>query len=279
MTSPSVVNIFDSKIHESYLRYIVKNIRDVRLYRFALINFVRNNLRMRYRRSALGFIWSLLNPLLVMSVISIVFSIIFKQDIRVYSIYIFSGAAPWNYINQTIQSGGQSIILAEGYLKKVYLPKLLFPAIAVTTETVNFLLSLLSLYILAILLGSEISWRILLLPLAILLTYIFVLGCVIIISVATVYFRDLTQITVVLFTALFYTVPIVYPLETIPIRFHSFFYINPFYYFILLFRKVIYGGQSMNLIDWAVPALLALLTLAIGLFILMRRDRDIIFRL
>jgi ABC-type polysaccharide/polyol phosphate export permease len=270
---------FDSKVHESFVRYTVKNLRDVYLYRFALFNFVRNNLRMRYRRSTLGFIWSLLNPLLLMTVISIVFSLIFKQDIRVYSIYIFSGLAPWTFINQTIQSGGQSLVLSEGYLKKVYLPKLLFPVITVTTETVNFLFSLASLYILAIILGSAISWRILLLPAAIVLTYFFVLGIVIMISVATVYFRDLTQILVVIFTALFYLIPILYPFETIPAEFRKYFLLNPFYYYIMLFRKVIYGQQSMLLADWLIPIGISLVVMLLGLFVLMRRDRDIIYRL
>jgi ABC-type polysaccharide/polyol phosphate export permease len=268
MSQPSFMTEFDSKVHESFVRYTVKNLRDVYLYRFALFNFVRNNLRMRYRRSTLGFIWSLLNPLLLMTVISIVFSLIFKQDIRVYSIYIFSGLAPWTFINQTIQSGGQSLVLSEGYLKKVYLPKLLFPVITVTTETVNFLFSLASLYILAIILGSAISWRILLLPAAIVLTYFFVLGIVIMISVATV-----------IFTALFYLIPILYPFETIPAEFRKYFLLNPFYYYIMLFRKVIYGQQSMLLADWLIPIGISLVVMLLGLFVLMRRDRDIIYRL
>lgn len=273
------LKIFDSQESVSFPKFISRSIREMGIYRFAWINFVVNSLRMRYRRSALGFLWSLLNPLLVMTVISIVFAVIFKQDLRLFSIYIFSGLAPWWYMSAAILGGCQTLITAEGFLKKVYLPKMLFPLVSVTTETANFIFSLISLYILALILGTRIQATILYLPLAILLTFLFNLGWAMIFSVATVYFRDLNQIMQVVFQALFYMAPIVYPLEMIPEQFRSYFFFNPFYYFILLFRKSIYGEPPMTLSDWLIPTLLALATLTIGLYMLMKRDRDIIYRL
>jgi ABC-type polysaccharide/polyol phosphate export permease len=279
MDFSSFTNVFDSKTHESYLRYTVKNLRDIYLYRFALNNFVRNNLRMRYRRSALGFVWSLLNPLLVMGVISFVFSVIFKEDIRTFAIYIFSGLAPWGFMSATIQGGCMSLVYAEGYLKKLYVPKMLFPMITVTTEVMNFFFSIISLALLALFLGFHFHFSILLLPFAVLVTYLFILGSVIIMSVATVYFRDLSQIVSVLFAALFYMVPILYPIEKIPEQFRAYFYLNPFLYFIQLFRKVILGEPQMVWSDWVIPIAISLVVMAAGLYVLMKRDRDIIYRL
>ncbi len=279
MSFSLTVKVFDSKIHDSYFRYLLNNLLDLRTFRFALYNFVLNSLRMRYRRSVLGFVWSLLNPLMVMTVISLVFSVIFKQDIRTFSIYIFSGLAPWGFMSGAIQGGGQSLILSEGFLKKVYVPKLLFPVIFVTTETINFIFSLTALYILALILGSPLTWRVVLLPLALAITYIFVLGFVTLLSVASVYFRDLTQIVGVLFQALFYLVPIIYPIEMVPAEFRGLFYYNPFYYFIILFRKIIYGEQVMYFSDWGIPLAIAVVFFAIGAFFLMKHDRDIIYRL
>lgn len=279
MSSTPLVKKFDSKIHESFFRYLEKNLQDLNIYRHAMINFVVTNLRMRYRRSAMGFLWSLLNPLMIMTVMSIVFSVVFQRDLKTFAVYIFSGLSPWLFMSQAIQGGAQSLVMAEGFLKKVYLPKVMFPIISTTTEMINFLFSLLSLYILALILGSQISWRIVLLPLAVLITYLFVLGCVIIISVATVYFRDLIQIVGVAFTALFYTIPIVYPVETIPARFQVLFKINPFYYFVSLFRTVIYGQTTMDWMDWVIPTIIALLVCVAGMFLLMKRDRDLIYRL
>jgi ABC-type polysaccharide/polyol phosphate export permease len=279
MSSVSITTLFDSKANESFIRFVVKNIREIKVYRFALYNFVLSNLRMRYRRSALGFLWSLLNPLMVMTVMSVVFSLLFQQDIKVFSIYIFSGLAPWTFINTAIQQGATSLVNAEGFLKKVYLPKMVFPLITTSTETINFLFSLSSLYLLALLLGSEITWRLLLLPLALLITFIFVLGMSILLAVITVYFRDLTQIVSVVFTALFYTVPIVYPLHLISPEIQKYFLLNPFYYFINLYRKIIYGHQEIVVIEWFIPLAIALAIYAIAMFALMKKDKDIIYRL
>lgn len=273
------IKIYDSKEQDAFIRYLLKNLREIRVYRHAMYNFVVNNLLMRYRRSALGFLWSLLNPLLVMTVISVVFSIVFKQDIRDFAIYIFSGLAPWWYINAAIIGGCQTIINGEGFLKKVYLPKVLFPLVSVTTETVNFLFSIISLYILALILGSKVQWTILLLPFTIIVTYIFNLGWAILLGIATVYFRDLFQIMGVVMQALFYMIPVVYPLEAVPEQFRVFFQFNPFYHYVILFRKVIYGKPAITLNDWAITITIGVVLLLIALYALKRLDRDIIFRL
>lgn len=279
MSSETFVTVFDSRASQSFYRYLKNNFVEVYRFRHALANFVVNNLRMRYRRSVLGFFWSLLNPLLVMTVISIVFSLIFKQNIKTFSVYIFSGLAPWQYLNSSILAGCQTIINAEGFLKKVYIPKSLFPIITVTTETANFFFSIVSLFFLGIILGFRVPWTIAFLPLAILVTFIFNLGWALLLGVITVYFRDLTQIVIVGLQALFYITPIIYPIESIPAQFHILFYINPFYYFIILFRKIIYGTPSLTLADWALPSLLAIIIFVLGFLVVMLRDKDLIYRL
>jgi ABC-2 type transport system permease protein/lipopolysaccharide transport system permease protein len=259
--------------------YTLKILRELKIYRFALINFIVNNLRTRYRRSTLGFLWSLLNPLLMMTVISVVFSVIFQQDLKTFSVFIFSGLAPWWFISGALIGGCQTIINAEGFLKKVYLPKVLFPIITVTTETINFFFTIISLCILSLVLGFRLSWSIFFLPVVIIITYIFNLGLNILVSVSTVYFRDLTQILQVLLQALFYLVPIVYPIEALPERYRVYFLYNPFYYFIILFRKVIYGEPAITVLDWLTTSALAIIVLLSGLLLLMKYDRDLIYRL
>jgi ABC-type polysaccharide/polyol phosphate export permease len=279
MNSSQVIHTYNSEASVSLLKFLLETIREIKVYRFALVNFVINNLRMRYRRSTLGFLWSLLNPLLVMVVISVVFSVIFHQDLKTFSVFIFSGLAPWWFMSNAIIGGCQSLINAEGFLKKVYLPKVLFPLITVTTETVNFFFTIISLYILALLFGFQVSWTIVLLPLAVLAAYIFNAGITIMVGVVTVYFRDLSQILLVVFQALFYLVPIVYPIEAIPEQYRRLFLFNPFYYFIMLFRKVIYGDATLAFSDWLMPFALAIAALAAGLILIKKQDRDLIFRL
>jgi ABC-type polysaccharide/polyol phosphate export permease len=274
-----LTTVFDSKTHDSFPRYLVKNFQQVIIFRFAIYNFVRNEIRKRYRRSTLGLLWSLLNPLLTMMVIATVFSLIFKIELRNFAVYIFSGLAPWGYINACALGGSSSLVYAEGYLKKVYVPKVVFPIVTITTETVNFLFSLTSVYILALIVGFPLTWRVVLLPGAVLLTYLFLLGLVLMFSTATVYFRDMTQIITVMFSALFYTVPILFPISEIPSQFHVFIKLNPLYYYIGLFRKIIYDPSPMVLSDWLIPLALSLCFLTAGLFVLKSRDRDIVYRL
>lgn len=279
MSVPSMVTVFDSKVHDSFPRYLARNLSQLHVFRFAIYNFVVNNIRKRYRRSTLGFLWSLLNPLLVMSVIAVVFSLIFQRELRTFAVYIFSGLAPWSFINLSIQAGSMSLIHSEGFLKKVYVPKVVFPIVTVTTETVNFAFSLVSLYILAVIIGFPVNWRVVLLPFAIIITYIFILGLVLIFGTATVYFRDLSQILSVIFSALFYTIPVVYPITSIPDQYHILFTLNPFFHFVMLFRRLIYDPAPMIWTEWAYPAILAVITLVLGLYVLMKRDRDIVYRL
>ena len=131
----------------------------------------------------------------------------------------------------------------------------------------------------ALVVGYQVSWTLLLLPFVILITYFFNLGLVIIVSVATIYFRDLTHIITILMQVLFYLVPIIYPLDSLPKETQGLLLLNPFYYFINLFRKVLDRQSVMLLEDWLIPIGLAFVMLLLGLWVLKRNDRDIIYHL
>lgn len=272
-------SVFDSRDQESLGRFLIKVGRELYLYRFALRNFVFNTLRTRYRRSVLGFLWSLLNPFFSMMVMAVVFSVVFRLEFKNFSMYVFSGLIPWSYISACLIGGTQALINAEGFLKKVYVPKMIFPMMVVTVETVNLFFSVVSMSLLALLFGAPISWHIVLLPLAIVIAFLFNLGLVLIVSIVTIYFRDLTHILTVVLQALFYLVPIVYPLDVFPESTRRLFLLNPFYYFINLFRKTIYSQEVMVWQDWLIPLALAVVSLSIGIVILKAQDREVVYRL
>jgi ABC-type polysaccharide/polyol phosphate export permease len=274
-----VIKTFNSTSKEKFHQFIIRNIHEIFVFRFALINFVINGLRTRYRRSVLGFLWSLLNPLMIMVVVSVVFSTVFKQDIQKFSIYIFSGLSPWLFISGSIAGGCLCLINAEGFLKKVYVPKSIFPIALESIETINFLFSIISLYILSLFIGHPISLTMLWLPLAIFITYFFCLGLATIVGVWTIYFRDLNHITGIFLQALFYMTPIVYPIESIPPEMQGIYLYNPFYYFINLFRKIILGNPELSFMDWLIPAGLALISFLVGCAVLKKAENDMVFRL
>lgn len=259
--------------------YTLRALNELRFIKFALFSFVINNLRRRYQRSILGFAWSLLNPLLMMIVLTAVFSLLFHRDPRTYSIYVFTGMLPWTFILDSITIGSLSITAAEGFMKKVYIPKIFFPLVAVTTEAINFALSLVSMMSLALLVGMKLSWTLLLLPFAIIITYFFTFGIVLTLAIATVYFRDLTHLVRVVLASFFYLIPIVYPISAVPAKYAPFFLANPFTHFIELYRQIIFNGCAPTLSEWAIPIGCTLFTLFVGFYTLMKQEKDIIYRL
>ena len=263
----------------SFFSFVIRTVTELKYVKFAFASFVINGLRRRYQRSVLGFAWSLLNPLLMMIVLTTVFSLLFDRDPKSYGVFIFTGMVPWAFISESIVTSCLSITGAENFMKKVYIPKIFFPLVTVTTELINFSLSLVSMLCLGLCLGLQLKWTLLLLPAAMLLTYLFVFGISLTMAVTTVYFRDLAHLVRVLLSCFFYLIPIVYPINAIPPKYASFFMANPFSYYILLFRKIIYYGEFPTVRDWVIPTAIACATLIMGFYVLMKREKDIIFRL
>ncbi len=273
------VEIKAAPAKESFVAFVARTLGELRFVKFALASFVVNNLRRRYQRSILGFAWSLLNPMLMMIVLTTVFSLIFNRNPKTYGIFIFTGMLPWTFISESIAGGCSSITSAENFMKKVYIPKIFFPLVAVSTELINFSLSLLSMIALALFLGLQLHSTILLLPAALVITFLFTFGISLGLAVATVYFRDIAHLVRVILACFFYLIPIIYPLSAVPKKYEIFFQINPFSHFITLFRDIIYYGTAPTAQEWLIPLALSGLTLMIGFYILMIKEKDIIFRL
>ncbi|MBE0669168.1 MAG: ABC transporter permease [Anaerolineales bacterium] len=281
MAEESFITEYNAEEKGGIWSFWIRNARELIRFRHAIYNFVVSNLRARYRRSTFGFFWSLLNPLFTMVILSVVFSTIFKNSLANFSIYIFSGLLPWTMIFNSILNGAMALISAERFLKKVYIPKIIFPIAIVSVEAINFLLSLISLFFLAIFLGAKISWVLFTLPLALLITALFLLGLVMFVSMLNVYFRDLFHIVQVVFTGLFYLTPIVYPLEfvlnspllSVVVR------LNPFLYFIELFHSIIYRAEIPGVTTWGICIVLTLTSMFIGSLVFFAKENDVVYRL
>lgn len=242
-------------------------------------NFVITNLKLRYKRSFLGFLWTLLNPLMTMAITAVVFSLIFRFNLKNYALYIFCGLVPWNFINSVALNGSISILSGEGYIKKIYLPKLIFPLNATITELVNAFFNLVSLYILGLFINIQVAPTVLMLPYAFFTMFIFCLGMAITFSIATVYFRDLSHIIQISFSALFYLSPIIYPIDRIPAKYHYIFDLNPFNYYITMFRDAIYFNKWSDPFVLKMAAILAFTSLFLGYLLMYKEEKRLIFRL
>lgn len=270
---------FDASRSGGMIEFIARNVRELIVYRYALYNFINTNLSSRYRRSSIGFLWSLLNPLFTMLIMAVVFSSLYKMPFTQFSLYLFSGLLPWNLVSASLLAGSMSIVNAEAFLKKVYIPKILFPLVTLGVEAINFFFSLISLFVLAFFLGAEFGWSLLLLPFALLLLALFLLGLILLISIVTVFFRDLSHILQIGLLGLFYLTPILYPTSLLPERLLSVIQLNPFYHFITLFHRIVYEAAFPDWTEWLICAALAIVSLTLGMMVFQRKEKDVIYRL
>lgn len=259
-------------------RSFATRVAELYRYRHLLRMLVGSELKLRYRRSALGFLWSLLNPLLMMSVLSVVFSIIMRFEVKDYALMLLSGLLPWTFISQAVNNSLMSLVTKGSLIHKVYVPKGVFPIATVLANLVNFVLSLIPLLVIGLAIGHRFSLALLFLPVAILLVAVLACGLALLFSCLNVFFRDFTHMTEVLLQALFYASPIIYGIEMVPERFRPFFQLNPLSSIIECFRAPIYRGVLPTWSDLGVATATSLCILLIGSTVFLANEDQFVFR-
>ncbi|MGD9145185.1 MAG: ABC transporter permease [Anaerolineae bacterium] len=185
-------------------------------YRALIKNLVIRDLKIRYKNSILGVLWSLLNPLLMTLVFTIVFSFMLGSDIPDYPVFFMSGYLPWSFFAASVATSTTSIVSNAPLVKKVYFPREVLPLSGVLSELVNFLLALIVLFGLIFAFSLKLTPAILMLPLIILAQTFFVLGLGFFLATANVFYRDTQHIMQVVMQAWFFLTPIFYPITTLP---------------------------------------------------------------
>ncbi len=248
-------------------------------YRDLLKHLVAKDLKLKYRRSFLGYLWSILNPLLIMIVISIVFSTMFNRSIENYPLYLFTGQMLFNFMNQSTHSALSAINTNGALIKKAYVPKYIFVFSKITSGMVDLVLSLGALVIVMIFTGAGFAWTNLLFPLVLLQLYVFCIGLGLYLAQANVFFRDISYIYNAVTTAWMYLTPIFYPLEALPEQVRWFIeHLNPLYFYVGQFRNIIYYQQLPDGFQVLAGVISALVMLWIGIKNFTKnQDRFILF--
>ena len=248
-------------------------------YRDLLMLLVTNSIKTRYKRSTLGVVWTLLNPLLSTLVLTIAFQAIMRFRVENYTIYLLVGLLFWTFFSQSTTQAMNTLIWGSNLLKRIYVPRTIFAVSVLGNGLINFLLSLIPLAVIMLFMRHPFYSTLLLLPFAILLMAMFTLGLALFISTLAVFFVDVVDIYGILLQALFYLTPIIYPLDIIPAQFARFIKLNPMTIMVELFRTLIYNGQipSTGLSLAAVG--LSLFSLLIGWFVFTKRVDEFAYRL
>jgi ABC-2 type transport system permease protein len=242
-------------------------------YRDLVAALVARDLKVRYRRSAIGFLWTMLQPLLMMLVLQAVFSSLFRFQIQNYPLYAFAGILFWNFFSQSILASMNSLKGNAGLLSKLPVPKAVFPLATVISGVVNLAFALVPLLGLLIVTRHHLGPALLFLPIAILLAALFTLGAGLLLSPLAVFFHDVVEIFGVLLTVLMYLTPIFYPMTIVPERMRFLVRFNPVRSILEVFRDPIYYGKIPPLSHLLVCVIVTAVALVVGA-IAFRRASD-----
>ena len=221
--------------------------RDTYRYRELIWALALKELRVRYKRSVLGFLWALLNPALLMVVLTLVFGTIMRFSIDHYAVFLLSTLLPWTFFSQSLAYSVESIVGNGDLLKKVRIAQLVFPVAAVVSNIINFLLSLLPLMLLIALMRFPLHWTWVYLPVPMLGLFLFTLGTAFFFATINVFYRDVSHIVQILLSAWFYFSPVIYSLDFVSSKYRWLFRINPMLYVLNGFRLAVYYGMLPSL--------------------------------
>lgn len=246
----------------------MKLIKELYEYREMIFSLVRRDLKGRYKGSVLGFFWTFLNPLLQLCVYTLVFSVIMRNNIEQYYLYLFIALIPWIFFSTCVSGGAGCIWAQQDMVKKIYFPREVLPVSYVTSQFVNMLLCFIVIFVVLLFSGRKINlgaW--LFLPPIMIVEYILSLGSAMISSAVTVYVRDVEYILSIITMAWQFLTPIMYSLEQVPAQVLPVFYLNPMTPVIVAYRDILYYGQYPKMETLAQALAFGLVLLVIGLLV------------
>lgn len=248
-------------------------------YRFLMKQLVSRDFKSKYKRSVLGVFWSFLNPLLTMMVQYVVFSNLFRFDLPHYPVYLLCGIIMFNFFSEACGMTLSSIVGNSSLITKVYVPKYIYPLTRVLSSLINFLISLIPLFVVALFSGLVPTKAWLLLPVVLVCLAIFTLGFGMLLATAMVFFRDTQFLWGVLSMIWMYLTPIFYPASILPENIFWLLECNPLYYYVSFVRTLILDGVSPEPMVYFICAGFAVGMLAIGALIFKKNQAKFVLYL
>ena len=237
----------------------MKLIKELWHYREMIISLVKRDLKGRYKGSAMGFLWTMINPLLQLAVYTFVFSVIMPSGVERFYLFLFVALVPWLFFS-TCLSTGTTVIFAQQEMVKI------LPISFTISQFVNMLLSFVVIFIVLIFSGIKFNFKALAcLPIIMLIQFILCLGITFVVSALTVYLRDLEYILSIISMAWMYLTPILYPIENVPEAYRGICYINPMTSIIVAYRDILYSSKVPEMGTLVIAVFMGILLLAIGL--------------
>lgn len=252
---------------------LVKKIKEIYQYRHMLKTLVKQDINGRYKGSFFGFLWTLLNPLLMLAVYSLVFQFVFRTGIENYSIYLFICLMPWNAFANTIAVGTTCVSNNASILKKVYFPREVLPLAVVISNTIQYFFSAVIIFIALIISGVGVSWVAIFLPVIVLIQAIFSLGLIMLLSAANVYIRDVQYIMNPVMMIWMYACPILYSISMVPEKFLGIYKLNPMTLIMQEYQNILYNKTLPNFASLGIVFAISIIVLIIGYLVFNKLQR------
>ena len=255
------------------------NSEKLKKYMPLMRELIARDLKVKYRRSVLGYLWSLLNPLMMMTIMTMIFSQIFRFDIPNYPLYLICGQTLWTFFNESTSQAMYSVLTNGALLKKVYIPKYIFPVSRVLSSFVTMSFSLVAIVIVLVATRTPIYWSVLLFPIPLFFLLVFSIGVGMVLSALSVYFRDVVHLYSVVTLAWMYLTPIFYSLDIVPRKVAFLIQCNPMYHYITFFRELLLYGNVPGIAIWLFCIISSFVMLGLGIFIFKKMQRNFILYL
>lgn len=228
---------------------MLASLAEVIHYRELIKNLVARDLKVRYRNSVLGFLWCLLNPLLMMGVFTFVFTVLMRNtSLPNYPVFILVGILAWNFHATALSAAISSIVGNSALVMKVYFPREVLPISAVLSNAVNFVLALIALFAMIAVFGIHLSATLVFLPVILAVQIVFSCSLALLLSAVTVFYRDVENIIETLLLAWFFLTPIIYRMDDLfPAYSRLMYIVNPMASIISAYRDVLYSGGMPGL--------------------------------
>jgi ABC-type polysaccharide/polyol phosphate export permease len=245
-------------------------------HKYLIQELVTTTVKKRYRRSVLGVVWSVLNPLLTMLVTALIFSGVFRADIENYLLYVLSGQIIYNFFVESTSVGMQSVIANSSLIKQVRVPKYIFPLASVSASCVNLLFSLPALILILLATGAKLHFAILSFVVPLFILLLFCIGCSFFLATVAIFFRDILSLYGIVTRLLFYVTPIFYPATMLSEKRAAFVKFNPMFYFVNACRAPLYQGVLPTLHQLVPCLVLAFVAIVLGSFVFIKNQNKFI---
>ena len=254
-------------------------IQNFQKFRPLLSELIARDIKTKYRKSILGVLWTILNPLFMMIVLSVVFSNLFRFDIEYFPVYLLSGQLIFNLFSESTTNAMSAIIANGPLIKKIYVPKYMFVISRIFSSSINLLASFTALIFVMLAMRVDLHYTVPLVPIPLIFIIFFSLGIGLILSSIAVKFRDIVHLYSVFVTALMYLTPVIYPMSILPEWLEKIVLINPITNILIMFRDVMMNNTVPGIASIGIAIVETAIALAFGLYVFYKSQDTFILNL